>query len=728
MDKGEGLIILSTTSIVALFLLSLFIAFPALTPTHELSTSKTHALQPSPPAATIAASVYTLGDSNSTKTCASIGGTWSNNTITCTLNTSFAIATGQTLVIEQNTTLLITSGVSYIVTNFGIYGTLDNQGTISAGNGVDLYVGGVLNNNGAINEYYNLYNGADGTVNNQGIFDSSGCNDANFGHINNWAKGVINFSAGYFANYGLMINNGTINNSGSGGACMLSGQPSGLLENARWLYNHGTINNYKGTDFANDYNVYDQAYGQTENLGGIINNYGFLDIDNYGGNFDESYSSGINNYQGTINNYGPGLIGLYNDGFLNNYASVNIGKGSFLLNDHSRLDNWIGTINIDGTLKNGRTINNYAIINNNGNYTNLQGGSGTITSWYHGALENQKGAVFNNNGNLTNNWDIGNWGTINNRGIIENNNASIYKDALGVFTNFGAGTVKNNTGTVKDCAVLLLLILTISHNGDYESNACAAVDYGLQANPSTVTLRPGSSASFRITVTSTSSVYVQNVTLAITTSPAGFKVVIAQDNISSFRSTFITISTSTSANPGNYTITITGTSGTLVRSVNLYVVIPTPPPPSFYLRSGADYCCPSVYSTPGSSTTITLTITPTNGWYGTANLTIDQPAELACKLNQTTVQVSPSGSDVTLVCNTNSVGIYKVTVSFTSGSVTWQLPVTVHVIPMSQPFFSPALAQVALYGSVFLAEVVLIIIILAISATRLRRKKASHIT
>jgi hypothetical protein len=133
---------------------------------------------------------------------------WNPDTDTCTLTGTAPVSPtlmikGSTLVIDRGVTLAVDENRSATVgTSLAIYSTLDNYGTINATSGVPN-----------ITNY--------GVINNYGIIESQFFDNLPFagqGIVNNFASGTI-INAYIMNNFGLVVNNGTLDNRGSISEC-----------------------------------------------------------------------------------------------------------------------------------------------------------------------------------------------------------------------------------------------------------------------------------------------------------------------------------------------------------------------------------------------------------------------------------------------------------------------------------------------------------------------------
>ncbi|TMI67275.1 PKD domain-containing protein, partial [Candidatus Bathyarchaeota archaeon] len=114
---------------------------------------------------------------------------------------------------------------------------------------------------------------------------------------------------------------------------------------------------------------------------------------------------------------------------------------------------------------------------------------------------------------------------------------------------------------------------------------------------------------------------------------------------------------------GSYSLTITGTSGSLVRSATSV----------FNFRDFTISTSSPASISVGSSGTSTITLTALNGFTGTITISDTVPSGLSCG-SVTPSSVSGSGT-ATLSCSSNSQGVYTVAITGTSGSLTHQATV-----------------------------------------------------
>jgi hypothetical protein len=208
-----------------------------------------------------------------------------------------------------------------------------------------------------------------------------------------------------------------------------------------WI--NGTLNINNGT-------LHNQATG-------LITNRGTINVN--GGTLNNEGDSVVNRVGATINNVG-GFV--YNGGgawFSNSGSVVNDAASSFVLGDHSTLNN-NGAFTTAG-LFNTSSLSGNVVNRDNGTLTN----SGTFNLGGLGILSNLTGAKITNSGRL-NVFDslLDNHGTVDNTGIVEifhfgshqNEDGTLENRTEGIFTNagsaanLGGGTINNAGSIVND--------------------------------------------------------------------------------------------------------------------------------------------------------------------------------------------------------------------------------------------------------------------------------------
>jgi hypothetical protein len=184
-------------------------------------------------------------------------------------------------------------------------------------------------------------------------------------------------------------------------------------------------------------------------------------------------------------------------------------------------------------------------------------------------------------------------------------------------------------------------------------------DFTLSANPASLTVAQGKSASSTITVT-TGGGFNSNVVLSASGLPTGVTA--------SFAGNVVTFAASNTTTTGIATITITGTGGGLTRTTTILLGV-TNGQPDFSLSANPT----SVSVTQGGSATSTITVTPISGFTGAVTFSVSGLP--------TGVTASFAGNVVTFTASaTAAPGIANVTITGTSGTLTRIVVIPVTVI------------------------------------------------
>ncbi len=147
-------------------------------------------------------------------------------------------------------------------------------------------------------------------------------------------------------------------------------------------------------------------------------------------------------------------------------------------------------------------------------------------------------------------------------------------------------------------------------------------DFSLTATPSSRTILPGASTTYTATVTPGTG-FTGTVAFSVTGLPSGATATFNPVSVTTSGSTTMSVSTTTATPPGSYALTIRGTSGPRVRTVNVTLVV------------NGDF---SISATPASVTitrggvaTYNVTIAAGQGFSGTVSLTVSGAPSRATK-------------------------------------------------------------------------------------------------
>jgi len=207
-------------------------------------------------------------------------------------------------------------------------------------------------------------------------------------------------------------------------------------------------------------------------------------------------------------------------------------------------------------------------------------------------------------------------------------------------------------------------------------------DFTLSANPGSVSFAPGLSATSTISLHATGG-FTGTVDLTATSSPAGIGVTCVPTGINGTQTSTCTLGGST---PGSYTVTVTGTNGSLVHTTSIGLTVTPPSSPDFSISANPA----SVTFGADQSATSIISLTATGGFSGTVALTAaSQPSGVAASCNPSTI----SGTQ-TSACTLSGTafGSYTVVVTGTDGTLshTASIAVTVAATGLTARFtFAP---------------------------------------
>lgn len=211
------------------------------------------------------------------------------------------------------------------------------------------------------------------------------------------------------------------------------------------------------------------------------------------------------------------------------------------------------------------------------------------------------------------------------------------------------------TGTSGSLTATTTISLTITGTG--------GANFTLSASPTTLTVNKGAVGRSTITVTPTGG-FTGSVSFSASSLPTG--VTASFSPTSSTTSSRLGLRVGTSAVPGTYSITVTGTSGSLTNKTNVSLTVAGSTGGGFTLSAS-----PATLSiTPGGAgVTSTIKVTPSGGFTGSVIFTISAlPSGVTAAFNPTS---STTSSVLTLTASsTASAGRATLTVTGTSGSTT----------------------------------------------------------
>jgi hypothetical protein len=199
-------------------------------------------------------------------------------------------------------------------------------------------------------------------------------------------------------------------------------------------------------------------------------------------------------------------------------------------------------------------------------------------------------------------------------------------------------------------------------------------DFSISASPSTQSVNQGSATTYSVTITPDNG-FAGSVALTAPNPPSGASASFSPSSAAISSTTSVTstmsITTSSTTPGGSYTLTVTGTSGTLVHSTMVTLVVKTP---DFSISTS-----PSSRSVnPGSGTSYSITITPSNGFTGPVNLKVTGlPSGGGASLSPSSATTSSTMSVTT--GSTTPGGTYTLNITGTSGGLIHSSSVTLVV-------------------------------------------------
>ncbi|HLZ71943.1 MAG TPA: hypothetical protein VKV26_18725 [Dehalococcoidia bacterium] len=205
-------------------------------------------------------------------------------------------------------------------------------------------------------------------------------------------------------------------------------------------------------------------------------------------------------------------------------------------------------------------------------------------------------------------------------------------------------------------------------------NPASQPDFGISASPSSQSVNVGAGTTYTVATTSLNG-FSGQVTLSVSGQPAGASAGFSVNPIAAGGSATLTESTTSSTPPGSYTLTITGTSGSLSHSTTVTLVVKVP---DFSISASPG----SLSVSRNSSGTYTVTIGSTNGFSGSVALAVSGlPAGATASFSPASVTPPAGGSaGSTLTVNTgNRRGNFTLTITGTSGSLSHSTTVTLQI-------------------------------------------------
>ena len=219
-------------------------------------------------------------------------------------------------------------------------------------------------------------------------------------------------------------------------------------------------------------------------------------------------------------------------------------------------------------------------------------------------------------------------------------------------------------------------------------------DFSASAAPASVAVIAGQSGTSTITVTAPNG-FTGVVTLTCSAGlPTGASCAFVPPSVTLSGtpvSSTLTLTTSATTPAATSTVTVTGTSGLLTHDTTVGLTVT--PAPDFTIAATA--LSPATISA-GAAATSTITIAPANGFNGSVSLTCNSIAPVVtppptCSFNPASVAGGSGTSTLTVSSSTTTpTGLFNVTVSGTSGSLSHTAPVSFTVTAAQAADFTVA--------------------------------------
>jgi uncharacterized membrane protein len=207
-----------------------------------------------------------------------------------------------------------------------------------------------------------------------------------------------------------------------------------------------------------------------------------------------------------------------------------------------------------------------------------------------------------------------------------------------------------------------------------------APDFSISVSPTSLTIPQGKSKTATVTITSING-FSQEVALSVSGAPAGVTTSFDPPSVTppadgSITST-LTVTVDKTVQPGTYTLTITGTSGTISHDTSLTLQVVSP---DFSISVSPT----SLTIQQGQSKTATVTVTSINSFSQPVSLTVTGvPAGVTATFDKPTVTPPPDGTVTSTLRITVGTTVepktYTLTITGTSDTLTHSTPLTLQV-------------------------------------------------
>ena len=205
--------------------------------------------------------------------------------------------------------------------------------------------------------------------------------------------------------------------------------------------------------------------------------------------------------------------------------------------------------------------------------------------------------------------------------------------------------------------------------------AATGPDFSITASPASQTVTAGAGTSYTATVTASGG-FTGAVAFSVSGLPAGASASFSPTSVTGSGSSTMSVTTSTATPSGTYTLAITGTSGTLVHSTNVTLVVNGGPQPDFTISVSPT----SLNVTRGTTGSYAVTIGAVNGFSGTVGLSVSGlGSRVTATFNPTSVTGSGTSTLTVTVNRRAARGARTLTITGVSGSLSHSTTATLNI-------------------------------------------------
>jgi hypothetical protein len=228
---------------------------------------------------------------------------------------------------------------------------------------------------------------------------------------------------------------------------------------------------------------------------------------------------------------------------------------------------------------------------------------------------------------------------------------------------------------------------TLTHTTSVTLVVTPAGDFQISTTIASQTVNPGQNAGYGITVTSLNG-FSGSVALSISGLPAGATATFNPATIGGAGTSSLAVSTTAATPAGVYNMIVTGTSGSIVHTVGVQLIVNPATPGDFSLSTNVPNGITVKRSNnktgniTGTQASFTITVAPNNGFNGNVALSVSGfPAGVTDEgLSKTTITGgSGSSTESFAVSGSAKQGTYPITITGTSGSLVHTITVNLTI-------------------------------------------------